>query len=217
MNEVLQLAIPLSQSQIDAAAEFWKKNGGAETPDVFSQIRKAFPGLSEAVTVKAIVLNELYGTNIIAIQKVADCVEQVLKRDHSTGPELVEELVTEIWPITKQHNHSFASKYAHFFIDSTLPILDWYAEWMLGLHLGRSAQFGNGKRYLKFAEDVETLKMAAGLQCSCAELDGYLWMVGEYRYWKAHPKTQVNAELRLHFEALETSPEAEPDLAKALG
>ncbi len=220
MSEIQQLAVPLSQSQIDAAVDFWKKKGSAETPDgldPFSQIRKAFPNLAEAVTIKAIVLNELYSTNIIAIQKVADCVEQVLKRSHPTGSELVEELVTEIWPVTKQNNHSFAAKYAHFFIDSSLPILDWYAEWMVGLHLGRSMQSKNPKRYLRFAEDIETLKRVAGLQCSCADLDGYLWPAGEYWYWKAHPKTQISSELKPYFETLETNPEKEPDLAKALG
>jgi hypothetical protein len=55
----------------------------------------------------------------------------VLKRNHATGPDLVEELVTEIWTVTNRKNYSFAAKYTHFFVDPNLPILDGYAEWML--------------------------------------------------------------------------------------
>lgn len=216
MNEIQQLAQPLSQGQIGAATEFWKKNGGWEATEI-SQLRKAFPNVDEAVSIKAIVLNDLYGTNVIAIQKVANCIEQVLRRTHPTGPELVEELVTEIWQLTKRHDYSFAAKFAHCFIDSTLPILDWYAEWMVGRHLGRSMQSKNEKRYLNFYEDVETLKRIAGLNCTCEELDGYLWVAGEYWYRKMHPTTEVNAELKPHFEALETSPDKEPELVRLLG
>ena len=75
-------------------------------------------------------------------------------------------MVSEIRVITKRSNYSFASKYAHFFIDSNLPILDWYAEWMAGKHLGQM-QSKNPKRYHKFTEDIETLKRVAGLNCSC--------------------------------------------------
>ena len=62
------------------------------------------------------VVNVLYGTNVIAITKVADCVELVLKSNHPTGPDLVEELVAQIQAVTKRNNYSFCAKYAHFFI-----------------------------------------------------------------------------------------------------
>ena len=76
MESIEQLAIPLKQSQIDAANEFWK--GGWETKE-FEQLRIAFPSPLDAVRIKAIVLNALYGTNIIAIALAADRVEQVLR------------------------------------------------------------------------------------------------------------------------------------------
>ena len=215
MSGVQQLAIPLNQGQINAATEFWKKNGGWKTPE-FDQINRVFP-IREAVRLKAILLNALYATNIFAIEAVGDCVQRVLDRVHSTGPDLVEELVVEIQEVTKQNNHVFAAKYAHFFIDPSLPILDWYAEWMVGRHLSPPMQSTKTKRYLKFTEDVETLRRLAGLQCTCEELDGYLWVAGEYWYWKAHPKTLVNTELKPHFERLVANIEEEPDLANLLG
>lgn len=206
-----QLAIPLKQSQIDAAIEFWK---GWESKE-FEQLRLAFPSPLDAVSIKAIVLNALYGTNIIAIGKVAERVEQVLKSKHPTGPDLVEELVSEIRGITKQKNYSFAAKYVHFFIDSSLPILDWYAEWMLGRHLGQMRS-ANPKRYHKFTEDIETLKRVACLNCDCAELDSYLWVAGEHQYWKDHPQYSINSGLKQHFENLQRNPLAEPLLAALL-
>jgi hypothetical protein len=215
VNEVQQLAVPLSQSQIDAAIDFWKK-GGWETPEIL-QIKKVFPSCDEAIGVKAMAINALYGTNIRAITVAGECIKRVLNRVHASGPELVEELVAEMKEKLNRNNYSFAAKYAHFFIDSTLPILDGYAEWMVGQHLGPSMQSKNPKRYLKFTDDIETLKRVAQLQYSCADLDKYLWMAGEYRYWKAYPKTQISADLKPYFETLETDTEKEPDLAKAFG
>ena len=213
MTEVRRLTTPPLSSQIEAAARFW--NNGWESPEIV-QLKQVFPNSQDAVKVKAIVLNALYGTNIIAIPKVADCVERVLKTNHSTSPALVEELVDEIGRVTKQRHCSFAAKYAHFLIDSDLPILDSYAEWMVGKHIG-SMKSENPKRYLKFTEDIETLKRLAGLTCSCAELDAYLWVAGEYWYWKAKTRLNISGDLRTHFERLEKDPDSEPTLSSLLG
>ena len=196
MTETRKLAMPLLSSQIDAAARFWKN--GWESQEIV-QLKQVFPNSQDAIKVKAIVLNALYGTNIIAISKVADCVERVLKANHSTGPNLVEELVAEICRITNRRHYSFAAKYAHFFVDSDLPILDSYAEWMVGKHIG-SMKSENPKRYLRFNEDIATLKRVAGLSCNCAELDAYLWVAGEYLSWKANPKLNISGDLRQYFD-----------------
>src|SRR5271157_2332138 len=98
METIQQLAIPLKQSQIDAANEFWA--GGWESKE-FEQLRVAFPNPFDAVRIKAIVLNTLYGTNIIAIAQAADRVERVLRANQWTGSDLVEQLVSEIRGVTK--------------------------------------------------------------------------------------------------------------------
>lgn len=215
MTEPQQLAEPLLSSQIEAASRYWKVKGGWESKEIV-QLVQVFPNPQEAVRLKAIAVNALYGTNIIAISKVADCVDRVLRTTHSSGPDLVEEMVVAIGQITKQKNYSFASKYGHFFIDSDLPILDWYAEWLVGKHLGEMKS-KNPKRYLRFSEDIATLKRVAGLTCNCAELDGYLWVAGEYWYWKDHPKMNVSGELKGDFMALEQDAEKRPFLAGLLG
>lgn len=214
METALQLAIPLKQSQIDAAAEFWQ--GGWESKE-FAQLKSAFPNPIDAIKVKAIVLNALYGTNIIAIAQVADRVERVLRANQWSRTELVEQLVKEIRGVTNRNHYSFAAKYAHFFVDSSLPILDWFAEWRLRAHLGRQMQSKEPGRYHRFCEDFETLKRVAGLNCDCAELDAYLWVAGEYWYWKEHPKYPISGDLKMRFESVRRSTSAEPVLAALLG
>ena len=217
METIQQLAIPLKQSQIDAAIDFAIEIWGRWESKEFEQLRMAFPNPLDAVSIKAIVLNVLYGTNIIAIAQVADRVERVLKANQWTGPDLVEQLVNEIRGVTKRSNYSFAAKYAHFFIDSSLPILDWFAERRLRAHLGRQMQSKDPRRYHKFTEDIQTLKRVAGLNCNCAELDSYLWVAGEYWYWKDHPKYSISSDLKQPFENIQSNPTAEPSLAALLG
>jgi hypothetical protein len=214
METVQQLAIPLKQSQIDAAIEF---SGGGWEGKEFEQLRRAFPNPLEAVRIKAIVLNALYGTNIIAIAQAADCVERVLRANQWTGSDLVEQLVNEIRGVTKRSNYSFAAKYAHFFFDSSLPILDGFAEWMLRRHLGRKMQSKDTRRYHRFAEEIEMLKRVAGLTCNCDKLDAYLWVAGEYWYWKDHPKYSISGDLKMRFENLLRNPATEPSLVALLG
>lgn len=215
MEMIQTLAVPLKQSQIDAAKELWKEDGWESKE--FEQLRTAFPDPLDAVRIKATVLNVLYRTNIIAITQAADRVERILKANLWTGPDLVEHLVNEIRGVTNQSNYSFSAKYAHFFIDPNLPILDGFAEWMVGRHLGRQMQSKDARRYHRFAEDIETLKRVAGLTCNCAELDAYLWVAGEYWYWEKHPNYKINNDLRLRFEKLQRNIANEPTMAALLG
>src|SRR5208283_6200286 len=106
MEMIQTLAIPLKQSQIDAAKELWKGDGWESKE--FEQLRTAFPDPLDAVRIKATVLNVLYRTNIIAITQAADRVERVLKANLWTGPDLVEHLVNEIRGVTNQSNYSFS-------------------------------------------------------------------------------------------------------------
>ena len=207
------LAQPLTQSQIDSASRFWA--AGWESEEL-AQLKRAFPGHFDAVRIKAIVLNELYGTNVIAIYKVAGLLEKLLKETHTTGPLLVEELVDEINKITGRAHYSFVAKFGHFFVDSNLPILDSYAEQMAAWHLG-NAQSENPKRYLGFCENIETLCELAGLTCNCAELDAYLWVAGEYRSWLKSNKYEISSDLRPFFQRLQNDPESEPALRDLLG
>ena len=87
---------------------------------------------------------------------------------------------------------------------------------MVGKHIG-SMKSENPKRYLRFNEDIATLKRVAGLTCNCAELDAYLWVAGEYLSWKDDPRTNINGDLKPHFERLENDPQSERTLSILLG
>jgi hypothetical protein len=207
------LAEPLTHTQIDAASRFWA--GGWESEEL-AQLKQAFPERYDAIRIKAIVLNTLYGTHVIAIYKVAGLFEKLLEGTRATGPLLVEELVDGIKKMTGRAYYSFVAKFGHFFVDSNLPILDSYAEEMVAWHLGQ-AQSRNPKRYLKFCENIETLSELAGLTCDCAGLDAYLWVAGEYRSWSKNKKQEINSDLKLIFERLRKDPESEPALRDLLG
>lgn len=161
-------------------------------------------------------LNTLYGTNVIAIYKVAGLLEKLLEVTCATGPLLVEELVDGIQKITGRAHYSFVAKFGHFFVDSNLPILDSYAEEMVAWHLGQ-AQSRNPKRYLRFCENIETLSELAGLTCDCAGLDAYLWVAGEYQSWSKNKKQEISSDLKPFFERLQKDPESEPALRDLLG
>ena len=209
------LAQPLRQSQIDAASRFWAV-GGWESKEIV-QLKQAFPERHDAIRVKAIVLNTLYGTNVIAIYKVAERLEiLLLEKAHTTGPLLVEELVDGIKKVTRRAHYSFVAKFGHFFVDSNLPILDSYAEKMAAWHLGQ-AQSRKPERYISFCENLEALSKLASLTCDCAELDAYLWVAGQYRAWWKNSKYQISSDLRPFFERLQKDPESEPDLRDFLG
>jgi len=154
--------------------------------------------------------------DVIAIYKVAGLLEELLEGTLATGPILVEQLVDGIKKITGRAHYSFVAKFGHFFIDSSLPILDSYAEGMVAWHLGE-AQSRNPKRYLKFCEDIETLSRLASLTCDCVGLDAYLWVAGEYQSWSKNRKQRISSDLKLLFERVEKDPESEPALRDLLG
>jgi len=210
------LAHPLTQSQIDAASKFWDKH--LESGE-FTQLNKAFPGRLEAIPIKAIVVNALYGTKVYAISKVAYRLKALLENTRTTGRNLVEEIVQDTiiqQSVNGRKLYSFAAKFAHFFIDDTLPILDSYAEALAAWHLGKD-QSKESKRYLRFCENIDTLVKLADLTHSCANLDHYLWIAGEYWSWSQNRKREIYPYLKLHFENLHNNPENEPILRELLG
>jgi hypothetical protein len=110
-------------------------------------------------------------------------------------------------------HRSFASKFAHFFIDhDCFPIYDSYAAKMLRAHLGGGAPApDSGATYMVFEASFRTLAHSTGLGSDTRRLDRYLWMIGQYRDWVKKPSAQINSELRALFEA---NP---PELAVAAG
>ena len=156
-------------------------------------------GLEECV-LKVAAIDALYGTNVYAKVRAARHAQAIIGSANlsSAGLELVESLA-RVPPAEggrPQRHLSFASKFAHFFIDAErFPIYDSYAQRIVSLHLGPSAVRDRGRPYEAFVRNLDRLKSESGLGCTYRELDHYLWIAGLYR---AHlgGKRELNAELR---------------------
>ena len=160
-----------------------------------------------AVLLKVVAVNSLYGTNVYAVDRAAQHIGMV--RDGvklaSAERQLVEEMAA-IPPLPggKARRHrSFASKFAHFFIDHhRFPIHDSFAARMLKAHLDRDAPApDSGATYMAIEAAFRTLAQSAGLWSDTRRVDRYLWIVGQYRDWTNNPKATINSELRAVFEA----------------
>ena len=208
MGKNLSLAVPLLPAQIAAAERLharsrqWRVSDGA-----LHALARRFPDFGdEAVVLKSVAINALYGTNIFAITRMAEHAKGVIATTDlaSAGPELVEQLAA--LPKTAKQKKprlylSFASKFAHFFVDSErFPILDNYAAKTLVFHLGEKNMVARpGHPYMAFVENLLRLRTAAGLACSTRELDHYLWVAGEYRAWR-EKRAKINVEMENLFK-----------------
>jgi hypothetical protein len=193
------LAVPLSCEQVEAAKRLHEQLPGWQLVDqALAKLANRIPGFGlDAVLLKSVAVNTLYGTSIIAIYDVAEHVAKVISQTNlaTAGPKLVEILGGQVKGRT---NLVFASKFAHFFIDpARFPMLDSYAEQMVKLHLGQAHMVKDeGGRYEMFCTNLTKLRELAQLQCGTRELDYYLWLAGQYRAWKRKPSVKINSETK---------------------
>lgn len=201
-----ELTVPLYQSQIEAAWTLSQKLSlWMQSNRSLDLLLEKCPGLSlEEILLKTVTINSLYGTNIYAVHAVASHFFTVLNDLNldTSGPELVERLaVVQLKSGSKPKRlHSFASKYAHRFIDrERFPIIDRFAEIAVKRHLGKLIGKSTDKRYIRFHENVQLLRELAGVNCGGEKFDRYLWLAGAYRVWE-DPKQQIAAEAALLFD-----------------
>lgn len=207
-----KLAIPLAHGQVKAALQLHQMCKGWKTTDeTLDSLALAFPGFDlKSTLIKATAVNALYGTQVYALMKVAEHLCNILRnRTGPATPALVEKLAKVTFARGSKQTtwtfRSFASKFAHFFIDSNqFPIYDSYAVKMLPYHLNGKGR--DGLSYEQFAEELWALKDALGFPVTTRELDRYLWLAGQLRAWRgllpwARPYTGVNSELRRLFDS----------------
>ncbi len=177
---------------------------------------------------KAIVLNSLYATSVLAIQAMAKHVAEVLAEvGDQPGVDVVEKIawLHDLGEHKKSRRFlSFASKYCHFFVSQCrFAILDDFAAAAIRLHLGPHAHTYANKPsdYPEYLAAIDRLRVAAGLSCSYRELDRYLWLRGQWERWqKPSSKAElrgsgVNPEVRDLFSS--GCPESRALLAEAFG
>ena len=200
---------PLTEIQIDAAARLYELLESWKTTDsALNELADHFPGTDlESCLVKTVTINSLYSTQVWAVWRMAVHVQEILNREDTStaGSELIESLAA-LRKVdgsgVERRFRSFASKFAHFFIDSDrFPILDSLAEKMIAYHLGRVRAKNDAYPYVAFHENFFTLKKAANIadRPNC-DLDRYLWLAGQYRHWLTKPEAEIGREVRSLFE-----------------
>jgi hypothetical protein len=165
------------------------------------------PGFdSAAALLKVVAINSLYGTNLYAVVRMGGHIQEIMAETNVSDAKIsLVERIADLPPSKpneqKRHHLSFASKFAHFFINpEKFPILDSYAEKMLRKHLGKSGASPLGQsRYSAYASGLAKLKELSGWTGTYRELDHYLWLAGTYYTWRKNPKAQINSELQQFF------------------
>ena len=204
----MQLARPLSASQIRAAQSLHRRlRLWLETDSALQELGRRFPDFDTSSTLlKVTTINALYGTNVYAVNRMAAHIQGVLaEAELELAPwELVERIAAlPMEPGERPRRFlSFASKFAHFFLDANLyPIKDRFADAMLRFHLGRRNVDGDGQHpYRAYTADFKRLRELSGFTGTIRELDRYLWLAGQYRAWKKNHKAVRSREVTELFE-----------------
>lgn len=206
------LAVPLTMAQIEAAKRLHGKLLQWQVTDrALHTLQENLPRFDiEATLLKIVAVNQLYGTNVYAVVRMAQHVTEVMQ---DGGGMEDADLVERLASLNERKHRSFASKFAHFFIDmERFPIFDSYALKIVTYHLGPEGQIiDSAHPYRAFVENIHRLKSYAGLSCTTKELDRYLWLAGLYQAWRRNTTSQINAEVVETFKS--PSPEATTDLA----
>lgn len=208
----MALSVGIKETQISSAQRLHRRLEQWQLVDsALTSLASQFPGFApHEALIKVIAVNTLYGTNVLAIHHVARHVATVKKEKDlsSAGPELVESLAVSP-PIESKtrRNHSFASKFAHFFISTErFPIMDSYVVKMIKLHLGNERTYTDTQNpYVAFCANHRLLKEELGFAITNKELDHYLWLAGLYLTFLNNSQARINKEAGFLFKQSDTA------------
>ena len=202
---IRELAVPISLAQIDAANRLHAQLPQWQITDrVLESLHMRFPDFGiEATLLKVVAVNQLYGTNVYAVDVIAKHIESIMRGGVQVSDiDFVEQLAS----LPGRKHISFASKFAHFFIDKErFPIYDSFAEDMVKFHLSRQTWHSDKEHpYHSFVQNLTQLKEQVCLQGSCTyeSLDRFLWLTGLYKAYKTKPNPQINREVEKLFQSL---------------
>lgn len=221
---MIRTSIPLLSSHLTAAKRLYARlPQWHATNRALEALGQCFPDFGiESALLKVAAVNQLYGTNVYAVVRMAERVCQVMAGYDVAYPDTT--LVERIAALPRvpgqlhERKHiSFASKFAHFFIDTErFPIYDAYAVKMVEYHLGTDERVSDPQPppYRAFVQNLRQLKQRDQITCTSQELDAYLWLAGLYWEKRRSAKAQINTEVARLFEA--PPPDVAADLAALL-
>lgn len=197
----ISLRVPLTSEQVNAATRIHDRLASWKATDAaLDDLARSMPGFSLGeCLVKASAINQLYGTNVYALGRMAEHLARVLSDPQSD--DLVERLAKLTTNGKPRRHLSFASKFAHFYIDKDrFPIFDSYAIERLRFHLsGINLPTDNPPPYADYVAAHQALIALCRLGCTGRELDRYLWVGGLYRAWSRNSEAPINVEVRTLF------------------
>lgn len=187
-----------AQAIYEQRAPVWRRSDDALDTLASAMRNNDFSG----VLVKTITIDSLYATRVRAkdLQQVAQHVHRTLANtdQEEYRPQLIEELAAvPLRDDTTRHYRSFASKFAHFFVDHRYPILDSYVVDALRDILGHQ-DLKLEPHYPDFEKAFR--KFASGMPSDTRLIDRYLWIVGQYLKHEKDDTFIPNAEIRQVFD-----------------
>jgi len=204
--------LPLWQEHVTAAYCIYSEMSEWRTAcKAFRVLHEKVPGFDmEAALLKVVAVNQLYGTNVYAVVRmakhVADIAEIITNAAEDPAEVIRRIAALPPGPGQRPRNHwAFASKFAHFFIAPEMerfPIYDSYALSTLRYHLGRHPIAPeDGNIYRAFLRDLRELREASPeVRYSATELDRYLWLSGLYaEYGRRGEEAAINADAKRLF------------------
>lgn len=204
---------PISLKKVELANGWFDEVDSVKKPDVvLDLLSERFPGNDiESTLIKAVAINSLYGTNVFAIYNAAEHIAGELKnpkinyKDDKFINRLATIEVEQKGETVEKHFISFASKYAHFFINSQeFPMYDSYARRIIEAHIANNDLIRNSQNpYLAFKQNFFMLMDELKYKVSTRELDHYLWFVGQLKTWQGDHDSHINAGLRRLFNSKE--------------
>ncbi|TAK57524.1 MAG: hypothetical protein EPO22_12095 [Dehalococcoidia bacterium] len=178
---MISLKVPLKPAQIAAATRLHVELPSWKTTDAaLDLLAVQLPGFDkESCLLKAAAINQLYGTNVYALSRVARHVFDVMKEP---ALDLVERLALVANGPKPRRHLSFASKFAHFYVNKdAYAIFDSYAVRALRHHLDFAAWLNEqgfrkrkGRRFTGHAvKDMLRCRLYIGLvHCGEEEFEG---------------------------------------------
>lgn len=199
-----------------ANKKFENTPGLKNADDALDSLADLLPGDDDvSIIAKAAALDRLYGTYVVDIYRASKHVEEVLSKGGKDfqNEYFVDNLArVEVGQTDGKYIRyiSFASKYAHFFIDgNSFPMYDFYADRMLKYHVGRKHLARDKEHpYRAYSENFFKLKNEVEKMVTVRQLDHYLWVAGQYDIWRIkrdepskYKDRHINGWLRKMFEA----------------
>lgn len=197
---------PLTEAHLDAADYLFRNHMPLWRDMVtgFAALARVLPGFDRpTVMLKVTTVNALYRAGVMDkhLLRIASHITQVMAVEAETciDPGLVSRLGAlprEDQSGIERTYRSFASKFAHFFVNAAaFPIYDKFSCKMARYHI-YGIDICDAPSYECHVDRVAMLQAEVGDAYQYAELDHYLWLAGEYWEWLRDHDASIDQEAR---------------------